>query len=133
MADSVEPDDEFLYDAFISYRHVERDRKWAEWLIDALERYRVPKALQDRGYPARLRKIFRDEDEAPASADLSDEIKKALKASRFLIVVCSPYTPRSQWVEREIAIFHELGRADRVLALLTEGEPNDSFPAALLG
>jgi hypothetical protein len=27
-----------LYDAFISYRHVDRDRKWAEWLIDALER-----------------------------------------------------------------------------------------------
>ena len=37
----------FLYDAFISYRHVDRDRKWAEWLIAALEGYRVPKALQE--------------------------------------------------------------------------------------
>jgi hypothetical protein len=133
MTDSAEQHDgEFLYDAFISYRHVERDRKWAEWLIDALERYRVPKALQEKGLPPRLRKIFRDEDEAPASADLNDQIKKALKASRYLIVVCSPYTPRSRWVTREIEIFNELGRGDRVLALLTEGEPNDSFPAALL-
>ena len=134
MTGSVEQhDDEFLYDAFISYRHVERDRKWAEWLIDALERYCVPRALQEQGLPPRLRKIFRDEDEAFASADLTDQIKKALKASQFLIVVCSPYTPRSQWVAREIEIFNELGRGDRVLALLTEGEPNDSFPSALLG
>jgi hypothetical protein len=121
----------FLYDAFISYRHVERDRKWAEWLIQALEDYRVPRTLQEKGLPSKL-KIFRDEDEMPASSDLSDQIKSALKASRFLIVVCSPYTPRSRWVEREIEIFHELGRDDHVLALLTEGEPRDSFPSAIL-
>jgi len=122
----------FLYDAFISYRHVDRDRKWAEWLIAALERYRVPKALQDKGLPPRLRKVFRDEDEVPASADLNDQIREALIASRFLIVICSAFTPRSKWVEREIQIFNELGRSDQVLALLTEGEPGDSFPDAML-
>jgi hypothetical protein len=105
-----ESDQSFLYDAFISYRHVEKDRKWAEWLISALEGYRVPKSLQAKGYPARLKKVFRDEDEMPASGDLNDQIKQALRASRFLIVVCSPYTPRSKWVEREIEIFKELGR-----------------------
>ena len=52
----------FLYNAFISYRHVDRDRQWAAWLINALERYRIPRALQKKGFPARLRKIFRDED-----------------------------------------------------------------------
>jgi TIR domain/PDZ domain len=128
----TEREQPFLYDAFISYRHVERDRKWAEWLIDALERYRVPKSLQQRGLPPRLRKIFRDEDEVPASADLNDQIKQALLASRFLIVVCSAFTPRSKWVEREIEIFNELGRGDQVLALLTEGEPGDSFPVGML-
>ena len=122
----------FLYDAFISYRHVERDRKWAEWLINALERYRVPKALQERDLPPRLQRIFRDEDEVPASSDLNDQIREALAASRFLIVVCSAFTPRSKWVEREIEIFNELGRGDQVLALLTEGEPGDSFPNAML-
>jgi len=122
----------FLYDAFISYRHVDRDRKWAEWLIAALEGYRVPKALQERGLPPRLRKIFRDEDELPSSPDLNDQIKAALHSSRFLIVVCSAFTPRSKWVEREIQVFNELGRGDQVLALLTEGEPADSFPDAML-
>ncbi|MGZ9006555.1 MAG: toll/interleukin-1 receptor domain-containing protein [Burkholderiales bacterium] len=122
----------FLYDAFISYRHIPRDRTWAEWLIAALESYRVPKVLQDRGLPPRLCKIFRDEDEVAASSDLNDHIKEALKASRFLIVVCSAFTPRSKWVTREIEFFNELGRIDQVLALLTEGEPGDSFPTVLL-
>src|SRR6202011_2889804 len=108
-ADERQAGQPFLYDAFISYRHVERDRKWAEWLIDALERYRVPRSLQEKGLPPRLRKVFRDEGEVPASGDLNDQIKDALKASRFLIVVCSPYTPRSRWVEREIELFNELG------------------------
>jgi YD repeat-containing protein len=132
MAETEDSSDSFIYDAFISYRHVERDRKWAEWLIEALERYRVPKSLRDKGFPERLRKIFRDEDEVPASADLTDQIRQALAASRFLIVVCSAFTPRSQWVCREIEIFNELGRGDHVLALLTEGEPADSFPAPML-
>lgn len=132
MADGENSEPVYLYDAFISYRHVERDRVWAEWLIEALEGYRVPKALQDRGLPPRLRKVFRDEDEVPASSDLNDQILQALKASRFLIVVCSAFTPRSKWVEREIEMFNELGRGDQVLALLTEGEPGDSFPNAML-
>ena len=132
MAGDDNSGETYLYDAFISYRHVERDRVWAEWLIEALEGYRVPKALQDRGLPPRLRKIFRDEDEVPASSDLNDQILQALKASRFLIVVCSAFTPRSKWVEREIEMFNELGRGDQVLALLTEGEPGDSFPNAML-
>jgi hypothetical protein len=100
----------YLYEAFISYRHVERDRRWAEWLIEALETYRTPNELQKLGVAPRLRKIFRDEDEVPASSDLNDQIRQALVASRFLIVVCSPYTPRSAWVQREIEIFNELGR-----------------------
>jgi hypothetical protein len=80
-SDEQGPGGPFLYDAFISYRHVDRDRKWAEWLIDALERYRVPEPMQRRGIPPRLRKIFRDEDEVPASSDLNDQIKTALLLS----------------------------------------------------
>jgi hypothetical protein len=97
-----------------------------------LESYRTPGELQKLGVAPQLRKIFRDEDEVPASSDLNDQIRQALVASRFLIVVCSPYTPRSAWVQREIEIFNELGRGDDVLALLTEGEPSDSFPAPIL-
>lgn len=64
-----------------------------------------------------------------ASADLSAEIRSALEQSRYLVVVCSPRTPASVWVNREVELFRELGRHDRILALLVEGEPRDSFPA----
>jgi hypothetical protein len=130
--DGKSGDQEFLYDAFISYRHVDRDRQWAEWLITSLETFQVPKTLQAKGFPPRLRKIFRDEDELPSSADLNDQIRLALTKSRFLIVVCSAFTPRSKWVAREIEFFNELGRDNQVLALLTEGEPADSFPDTML-
>ena len=36
---------DFRYDAFISYRHAEPDRKWAKWLHRSLETYRIPKRL----------------------------------------------------------------------------------------
>jgi len=120
------------YDAFISYRHVEPDRAWAKWLHTALETYRVPKELVAKGVPARLTRVFRDEEELPANADLSSAIVQCLADSRFLIVVCSPRTPASKWVNAEVDEFRRLGRHDRILALLVEGEPGESFPKALI-
>jgi tetratricopeptide (TPR) repeat protein len=76
--------------------------------------------------------VFRDEEELAASSDLSKEIDAALVASKFLIIVCTPRTPHSKWVNEEIRRFRELGRSDRILALLVEGEPRESFPPALL-
>lgn len=120
------------YRAFISYRHCEPDRSWATWLHTALETYRVPSRLRrDSHVPSRLGRMFRDEEELAASADLSAEIEAALEASEFLIVVCSPRTPASEWVNKEVIRFRELGRGDRILALLIEGEPHDAFPRSL--
>jgi WD40 repeat protein len=125
-------DETYRYDAFISYRHVEPDRRWAKWLHTALETYRVPKQLvQQRGVPARIERVFRDEEELPASADLNQEIETALRESRFLIVVCSPRAVQSLWVNKEVLRFREMGRHDRILALLIEGGPGESFPPAL--
>ena len=119
------------YAAFISYRHVDRDRRWAEWLLETLERYRVPRRLRAQGFPDRIGHVFRDEDELPSSADLNDQIKQALARSDYLIVICSPDTPASAWVCREIELFCEMGRGDRILALLVDGEPDQSFPEPL--
>jgi hypothetical protein len=46
-------------------------------------------------------------------------------------VVCSPRTPESKWINEEVTRFRELGRGDRILALLIEGEPKQSFPISL--
>lgn len=126
------PTHEFHYDAFISYRHLDPDRQWAKWLHSTLETYRVPQKLRkQRRLPARLKKVFRDEEELPASPDLNKEIEKALKLSQFLIVICSPRTPESEWVNKEVVRFRQMGRGDKILALLIDGEPGQSFPPAL--
>ncbi|MGQ0615260.1 MAG: toll/interleukin-1 receptor domain-containing protein [Planctomycetaceae bacterium] len=127
----MQSEDTPLYDAFLSYRHVEPDRSWARWLHRALETWRTPRRLVVQGVPARLDRVFRDEDELPASASLSESIERALRQSRYLIVVCSPRTPESQWVRAEIARFREWGRHDAILALLVEGEPDAAFPPEL--
>ena len=66
-----------------------------------------------------------------ASSNLPKEIEQALNHSKWLIVVCSPRAVLSPWVNREIAYFRGLGRDQQILALLIEGEPASSFPAAL--
>src|ERR1700756_1863162 len=93
------------YWAFLSYSHT--DKKWGDWLHKALE-------------------IFRDREELPVSADLGSNINEALKESRYLIVICSPRSAQSRWVGEEIKTFKRLGREDRILALIVDGEPNAS-------
>jgi len=119
----------FKYWAFLSYSH--RDKKWGDWLHRALETYRVPKRIvgestRDDHRPKRLFPIFRDREELPASADLGAQVNEALTQSRYLIVVCSRNSAKSVWVNEEIKFFKKLGREDRVLALVVDGEPNAS-------
>jgi tetratricopeptide (TPR) repeat protein len=122
----------YRYDAFISYRHVDPDRQWAKWLHQTIETYRVPKQILNQpGIKPLVHRVFRDEEELPVSSSLSREIDQALEQSRFLIVICSPKTPESQWCCAEIERFRAMGRDDQILALLVEGEPGESFPTPL--
>jgi hypothetical protein len=127
-----EPEQDGGYYAFISYRHVEPDQTWAQWLHKSIETYTVPKRLaKERNLPARLQPLFRDEEEFAASSDLSESIQDALRKSRFLIVVCSPSACESEWINKEILYSRDLGREDKILSLLVSGEPSSSFPPAL--
>ena len=117
------------YWAFLSYSH--RDAKWGDWLHKALETYRVPRRLvgkvsRDGAVPERVYPVFRDREELPVSADLGANINEALGESRYLIVICSPQSAQSRWVNEEIKTFKKLGRDDRILALIVDGEPNAS-------
>jgi tetratricopeptide (TPR) repeat protein len=117
------------YRAFISYSH--QDSRWASWLHGALEKYRPPKALigtvTERGaVPNRLAPIFKDRDELPSATDLGALINAALANSAAQIVICSPRAAKSQWVNEEILAFKRLGREDRILAVIVDGEPNAS-------
>ena len=85
------------YDAFITYRRsIEHDRILAEALHSALEHYRTPRPLVRKGYPRALKAVFRDNDELAATSNLTRAVEEALDASRYLIVIASPDTPKSE-------------------------------------
>ena len=117
------------YRAFISYSH--RDKTVANWLHRAIETYRIPSKLVGTTnalgtVPRRLTPVFRDRDELPASGDLGGELTGALQNSMFLIVICSPASAKSAWVDQEILNFKRFHGEHRVLALIVDGEPNAS-------
>lgn len=132
MTATVQGPDAPLYAAFISYRHREADRRWAQWLVEALETWRTPDRLVRAGYPASLGRVFRDDDELNAVAELTPAIRNALWNAAHLLVVCSPETPASTWVRAEIRLFQHWGRADRILPVLIDGDPARSFPPELI-
>jgi outer membrane protein assembly factor BamB len=117
------------YWAFISYSH--SDKSWGDWLHRSLETWRPPRALLGRpGRDGPVTKknppVFRDREELPSSASLADNINDALRESRYLIAICSPRSAASRWVNEEIRYYKSLGREDRVLCLIVDGEPNAS-------
>jgi WD40 repeat protein len=120
---------DYKYKAFISYSH--QDKKWGDWLHRALETYRVPKGLIGKQtgagvVPKRLFPIFRDREELPTSHELGKVIDQALRDSSHLVVICSPRSAKSQWVNEEIKQFKRLGKSDNILCLIVDGEPNAS-------
>lgn len=133
------------YKAFISYSWSDKD--WAAWLHRSLETYFTPRPLVGMEtplgpVPARLHPIFKDREEEAAGHGITAAIETAMAASDFLIVICSPRSARSTWVNREVAWFKKHRDPKRVLAVICDGEPGASlargregeecFPKALL-
>jgi len=107
-------------------------RCWATWLHRALETYAVPPELvgttnlRGEPVPERIYPVFRDEEEFSAEAALAPAICDALQRSKTLIVLCSPRAVQSPYVAAEVRHFKSLGRADRIVPALLDGEPGDS-------
>ena len=145
MADTVVEDRfaSFDYKAFISYNHADKD--FAKWLHRGLESYKIPNKLVESqeanaAIPDRLFPVFRDREDMRAGHDLSSQIKGILAKSAYLIIVCSPNSAQSQWVNEEVKEFRRLGRANRIFTIIASGEPHASekgrvelecFPPAL--
>lgn len=100
----------------------------------AIEEYRLPRHVaqaHQASRSAKLGKCFRDEDELAASHSLPDSIRKALAASRTLVVICSPETRESSWVRREIEMFEQLHGRERIICVLAAGSSEESIPPIL--
>lgn len=120
--------------AFISYSHY--DVKMAKWLHKKLESYKLPTEMHNEFEDSKyLRPIFRDQEDLNTGV-LSVELRNHLETSKYLIVICSPNSAKSEWVSNEIQAFIEWGRWEYIIPLIIEGTPysNDErecFPASL--
>lgn len=116
-------DGNYKYFAFISYSS--KDTEWGKRLQRKLEHYRMPAALcHERGWQRTPIKpvFFAPTDIQPGG--LTSELQERLQASRNLIVVCSPHSAQSEWVGREIAFFHQLGRTNHIHFFIVDGVPH---------
>ena len=131
------PSARFDYDVFISYRScMFPDKPVAETLQRVLETFPIPGPLKKNVVaPGRWRsrlKVFRDITDLNASSDLNEALKEKLRRSRYLIVICTPNIPKSPYCTEEIRYFREYHGHKRVLPLLVQGEPSESFPETLI-
>lgn len=130
------------YFAFISYKR--EDEEWAVWFQHEMEHYHLPVTLNGRtDLPTEFRPVFRDIDELKAG-NLPEQIYNALASSAYLIVICSPNSAKSEWVNKEIKDFIKIGKnkgidnVRNIFPFIVEGHPHaqieseECFPKALL-
>ena len=115
----------YIYHAFISYSH--RDLSWGKWLQRRLETFSVPRGLAAEWPPGKRMKVFRDQTDL-AGVELGNSLRKELAASEYLVVICSPHSAASEWVDAEVAFFASGGRADHIIPFIVEGEPESDHP-----
>ena len=120
----------FNYDVFISYRHRPLDNIITKAVFNALESYKLPKPIRVRGCPD-IQRVFRDTEELAVGKILTETIDAALRSSNCLVVICTTDAPLSPWVDREVSMFINMGRAEHIYPLLVNGDPERSFPPSL--
>jgi len=120
------------YYAFISYCH--RDARKAKRLYRRMQRFRVPpKLIKDQRrerkveLPRRLTPIFIDDEEMMGTS-VKQGMQRGLSQSRFLVVVCSPNSAKSTYVDYEADYFVRDGREDHIIPYIIEGRPCSNDP-----
>lgn len=118
----------YHYYAFISYATT--DSKWAKWLQHQLSYYHIPSSVRKSqiGIPQKLRPIFIYEYDLSGNR-LHEALQQELQASKYLIVICSPASAKSKYVNDEIVEFIREGREDYIIPFIVGGEVNASDPA----
>ena len=110
----------YANDVFMSYSR--KDKEFARKLEKALEEYKPPKDLK---VPQRNLVVFRDEADF-TGVEYHQSIEHHLKNSAKLIILCSPDSRKSPYVNDEVRRFAKLhNSADNIIPVLVSGIPNN--------
>ena len=112
--------------AFIS--HSRKDAQLAKQITRRINTYKPPKAaeLGEQKIGA-----FLDVEGLKVGDSLSDRLKTEVLGSNFFVLLASPDSATSTWVEEETETFIKSKGMESVLPLLVRGTPETSFPPAL--
>lgn len=117
----------FKYFAFISFQSA--DAKEALWVQKAIESYRLPTAVsRSHSLPKKMPPCFCYLNDINLSEELMQELKLRMEQSQYLIVICSPRSAKSTFVNGGIDYFVNLGRRDRIIPLIVDGIPYTNDP-----
>ena len=103
------------YDGFISYSHA-ADGLLAPRLQAGLQRFAKP------WWQRRALRVFRDESSLSANPHLWSSIAEALDSSEWFVLLLSPDSAASPWVNQEIEYWKANRDPSRILPVLTDGE-----------
>ena len=124
----------YTYFAFISYKS--EDAKWARWLKQQLQRYRLPAKThkKHRELPRRCSPIFLDKTNLTPGI-LDEGLKREVQSSKFLIIICSRHAhDKSFYLDNELRYFLDNGEISRVIPFIvdeTRDPVMDCFPKGL--
>jgi len=118
----------YEYFAFISY--CTKDKKWAKWFHRHLEGYHIPTHLckEYPDLPKKIQPVFWYPVDLSGTT-LKSSLDKELEASNYLIVICSPESAKSDWVNDEVNSFINKHGSHRIIPLIVAGEPKSSDPS----
>lgn len=112
----------FTYSAFISYSS--KNEKIAKTLWKKLEHYKVPVSFRknDEAIPKKMH-IFLDKGDIVPGDTVKNALSRELVDSKKLIVICSPDSAKSEYVDLEVSDFIEHGHsANDIIPYIIEGE-----------
>ena len=107
---------------FLSYAR-EGDDGRSQKLQRALERFAMPwYRFVVPWHRGRMLRVFRDETHLGAEADLPTAIAREIEEADYFILLASPQTRESRWVDREVSLWLEKHAVGSLLLVIREGE-----------
>lgn len=103
------------FNAFISYNH-STDGQIATAVELGLSKFTKP------WYKRRNLRIFRDETNLSIKPNLWSSIQEFIEKSEYMILVASPGSAKSNWVDAELNHWLKVNGSDSILIILTDGE-----------